>query len=249
MGARVRLRPSFRVASWTAALLALLLPLRVMPAAPTGQPLDGEERMRAIQALQARQRDVSAVRAMVVQRKRHPLLKDEVVIEGSLLVKRPDHVRWEMTRPERTIAVIAGHTLLVYHPERGEAERRDLRDDFGSRAAAEFLTAGLGLAVDDLEKRFRVDVFRGGDRLTLRLTPKSSWVAKAVAEVIITQDEGGALPQRIVVVGAKGERTETVLTDVTLNPPLPADAFLLRLGPGVRVADMSKTKGETGSGR
>jgi outer membrane lipoprotein-sorting protein len=234
---------------WTAALLVLMGPLQAAPAAPTGTLLAGEERVRALQRLQARQREVAALRATVVQRKRHPLLKNEVVIEGGLLVKRPDHVRWEMTRPERTIVVIAGHSLLVYHPDRGEAERRDARDDFGSRAAAEFLATGVGLALDDLEKRFRVDVYRDGGQLTLRLTPKSSWIAKAIAEVAITQDDDGALPRRIVVVGAKGERTETALTDVILNPPLADDAFALRLGPDVRVADLRAPKGDAGSGR
>jgi outer membrane lipoprotein-sorting protein len=238
-----------RYAPVMAALVAFLGTCPVASAAPTGRPLEGDERIRAVQALQARQRDVASLRAAVVQRKRHPLLKDEVVTEGSLIVKRPDRVRWEMTRPERAIVVIEGNTLLVYHPERGEAERRDLRDDFGTRAAAEFLTAGFGLAVEDLERRFRVDVYREGGWLRFWLTPKSAWVAKVITEVVITQEDGDALPRRIVVVGAKGDRTETLLTDVTLNAPLPADAFALRLGPDVRVVDMRRLRGDTGSDR
>jgi outer membrane lipoprotein-sorting protein len=107
----------------------------------------------------------------------------------------------------------------------------------------------LGLAVEDLERRFRVDVYRDGGRLTLWLTPKSAWVAKVISEVAITQEDGDALPHRIVVVGAKGDRTETLLTDVTLNPSLPADAFAVRLGSDVRVVDMRRPKGDTGSGR
>jgi len=235
--------------SWATALLVLLGTFQVASAAPTGSPLEGEMRDRAVQGLQARQRDVATLRATVVQRKRHPLLKDEVVTEGSLVVRRPDQVRWEMTRPEHTIVVMDGHSLLVYHPERGEAERRDLRNDFATRAAADFLTAGLGLAVDALERRFRVEVYRDGAELTLRLTPLSPWVAKVIGEVVITQADGDAFPRRIVVVGVKGDRTETVLTNLTLNPPLAADAFALGLGPDVRVVEVDKPGGGTGSDR
>jgi outer membrane lipoprotein-sorting protein len=235
--------------SWVAAFLVSGVSLQAAHAAPTGKPLEGEERIRAIQGLQTRQRDVTSLRATVVQRRRHPLLKDEVVTEGSLVFKRPNQVWWEVTRPERTIVVIDGHGLVIYHPARGEAERRDLRDDFGSRAAAEFLTAGMGLAVGELEKRFRVEVYRDGGRFTLWLTPKSPWVARVITSVAVTQDDGDALPRQIVVVGAKGDRTETQLTNVTLNPPLPADVFKLRLGPDVRIVEVGKPTGDTGSGR
>jgi outer membrane lipoprotein-sorting protein len=232
-----------------ALLLVLLGALQVAHAAPTGTPLEGEERAQAIEGLQARQRDVSTLRATVVQRKRHPLLKGEVVTEGSLVVKRPNQVWWEVTRPERTIVVIDGHGLIIYHPARGEAERRDLRDDFGSRAAAEFLTAGMGLAVGELEKRFRVEVYREGGRLTLWLTPKSPWVARVITSIAVSQDAADAVPRQIVVVGAKGDHTETRLTDVTLNPPLRADVFRLQLGPDVRIVEVGRPTGDTGSGR
>jgi outer membrane lipoprotein-sorting protein len=218
-------------------------------AVPAGTQLQGEERVRAIQQLQARQRAVATLRATVVQRKQHPLLKGEVVTEGTLLVRRPDRVWWEVTRPERTIIVINGPELLVYHPTRKEAERRDLRDDFASRAAVDFLAAGMNLAVDELEKRFQVDLYRDGGRLALWLIPRSRWAAQAIASITITQHEDEALPRQILVVGPKGDRTETSLTHVTVNPPLPQDAFTLRLGPEVRVVEVRGPGGERDSGR
>jgi outer membrane lipoprotein-sorting protein len=233
----------------TAALLLCLSAPHSVEAAPTGTPLTGEERVRAIEHLQARQREVSTLRAAVVQKKHHPLLKGEVVSEGTLLFRRPDHLWWETTRPERTIMVIDGHALVIYRPERKEAERRDLRDDFGSRAAAEFLTAGMNLAVAELEKRFRVDLYRDDGRLTLWLIPRSRWVAQVIASISITQEDGDTLPRQIVVVGAKGERTETSLTQVVVNPQLPEDAFALKLGPEVRVVDARMPAVDRDSGR
>ena len=135
-------------------------------AGPADNDIQGEERIRVLDGLRERQREVTTVRAMVVQRKRHPLLRGEAISQGTLLFKRPNQVRWEVDTPERTIIVMDGHMLLVYRPDRNEAERRDLRGDVVSRAAAEFLTSGMGLDVTELEKRFRVELYRESDAWT-----------------------------------------------------------------------------------
>jgi len=232
-------------------LAALLLSCGTLWVTATlaGTPLQGEERARAIEGLRARQREVGTLRATVVQRKRHPLLKGEVVTEGTLLFSRPNRLRWEVATPERTTIVIDDQALVIYHPDRKEAERRDLRDDFGSRAVVDFLTAGMNLDVAELEKRFQVDLYRDDGRLSLVLTPRSRWVARAIASVTITQDEADALPRQIVVVGQKGDRTETSLAHAVVNPPLAEDAFTLRLGPEVRVVDVRRLGQEGAGGR
>ncbi len=237
---------------WVAVVAAFLFSCRPVGSTeivPAENHIQGAERVQVLDRLQKRQRDVTAVRATVVQRKRHPLLTAEAISEGTLLFKRPNQVRWEVEKPERTILVIDGHTLLTYHPDRNEAERRDLRDDFGSRATVDFLISGMSLDVGELEKRFQVDLYRGNGRLLLMLTPRSRWVAQAVTSVAIYQHEGEAVPRRIVVVGQKGDRTDTTLTHVIINPHFPEDAFSLRLGPEVRVTDVRKPAGERDSGR
>ena len=232
-----------------AAILFFWSPLGAGEAVPADSQIQGKERVEVIERLQERQRDVTSVRATVVQRKRHPLLTAEVISEGTLLFKRPNQVRWEVNRPDRTIIVIDGRTLLSYHPDRREAERRDLREDFGARAAVDFLTTGISLSVAELEKRFRVDLYRENEQLVLMLIPRSRLVAQAVASVAIRQGAEDAIPRQIVIVGQKGDRTEITLTHVTINPHLPEDAFTLRLGPEVRVTDVGKFAGERGSDR
>ncbi|HWT82905.1 MAG TPA: outer membrane lipoprotein carrier protein LolA [Candidatus Methylomirabilis sp.] len=217
---------------------------RVAEATGADTEIQGEQRTQILQRLREQQQEVMTLRATVVQRKRHPLLKGEAISQGTLLFKRPSQVRWEVDKPERTIIVIDGHTLLIYRPDSNEAERRDLRGDVVSRGAVEFLTSGMSLDVMELEKRFQVDLYRENGRLALRLTPRSRLVARAVASVTIYQDETEAIPRQIVVVGRKDDRTETTLSQVTVNPQIPEDAFRLRLGPGVRVTDIGQAAGE-----
>jgi outer membrane lipoprotein carrier protein len=220
-----------------------------LEAAPAHAPIEGKERIEIIERLQEQQREIASLRATVVQKKRHPLLATEVVSEGTLLFQKPNRVRWEVGKPDRVVIVIDGRTLVTYRPDRQEAERRDLGSDFGARAAVEFLTSGMSLAVPELEKRFQVDMHREDGLLVLVLTPRSRWAAKAVASVALYRQDRDAVPSRIVISGQPGDRTEITLTDIVINPPVAEDAFTLRLGPGVRVTDLSRPGGEKGSDR
>lgn len=229
-----------------AALLAAAL-LAASPPAPhasaaagqaaSGSPVGGAERDAAFERIRLRQRDVAAFRAAVVQTKRHPLLKSEAVNEGTLLFGKPNRLRWELDKPERTVIVLDGKTMTSYFPDRKEAVRRNLGDDLASRAAVDFLSSGMNISLPDLEKRFLVDLYREGGELVLTLTPRSKWLSKAIASISIHSREDEAVPRRIVIVGKRGDRTETTLSRVDINPVLAADAFALRLSPDVRVTE------------
>jgi outer membrane lipoprotein-sorting protein len=218
-------------------------------ATPVASPLEGSARVEAIERLQEQQRHIASLRATVVQKKRHPLLAAEAVSEGTLLFQKPNRVRWEVGKPDRVVIVIDGRTLTTYRPDRQEAERRDLGSDFGARGAVEFLTAGMSLAVPELEKRFQVDLHREDGQLVLLLTPRSRWVAQAVASVALYRQDQDSVPGRIVISGPRGDRTEITLTDVVINPPVAEEAFALRLGPEVRVTNLGTAGGEKGSDR
>ena len=236
-------------ARWRCLAAALLLACGPLRAAAAGTEVLGEERAQFLEKMREQQQRIQSVRATVVQRKRNPLLKEEAVSEGTLLYQRPNRLRWEVITPQRTIILVDGYTLLTYRPDRQEAERRDLRDDFASRAAVEFLTAAMDLDLAEIEKRFQADVLREVEGTVLRLTPRSPLVAQVVASATISLPDGDAVPRRIVVTGQKGDRTETTLSQVTINPALPGDAFALRLGPEVRVRDVRRSAGEVPGGR
>jgi len=128
-----------------------------------------------------------------------------------------------------------GRTVTTYFPARKEAERRDLQDDFASRAALGFFESGISASLPELERRFHVDLFRSDDQVVLRLIPRSKMMSRVIASIRIHQDPVEGRPRRIVVEGARGDRTETTFSGVTLNPDFPPETFALRLGPEVRV--------------
>ncbi len=209
---------------------------------PADRPIAGPERDDLFEAFRSRHARVKSFRAALTQKRTSPLLLAEAVTEGVFLFEKPDRFRWESRSPDRRVIVSDGKVVTLYFPERKEAERRDARDQFSTRMALEFMASGMGRPLSDLEKRFRVDLVRRDGMLVLTMTPRSGFLARAVKTITVVQPGDGVVPARIVVLGQKGDRVETVLRDVEINPAVPADAFRLSLGPDVRVFDPVERK-------
>ena len=221
-------------------LLALLLsprPNLAEEAVPKGETISGAERDRWFEEFRGRQKGISGWSAAVTQRKRDPLLKSEALSRGKLSFRKPASLRWEVESPERRIVVMDGVTVTTYYPKRKEAERREMADDFASRAALGLFESGIAASLPELERRFQVDLFRSEDHVVLRLIPRSKMLSRFIASIRIHQDPAEWRPRRIVVEGVRGDRTETTFSGVTLNPEFPPDTFSLRLGPEVRVTE------------
>lgn len=212
---------------------------REQAAVPDGR-ITGAEREELFEILRSRQAAVRAFRATLTRKLSSPLLAAEAVAEGTFLFEKPDRFRWEGKTPDRRVIVSDGKTMTIYDPERKEAERRDARDQVSSRMALEMMASGQSLS--DLEKRFRVELFRRDGMLVLAMTPRSGLLARAVKTITVLQPGDGVVPSRIVILGAKGNRVETILRDVEINPVLSPDAFHVKLGPQVRVFDPAERK-------
>ena len=224
----------------SALLLALFLsppPSLAQENVPGDKTISGAEKVRWFEEVRDRQKGITGLSAAVVQRKRDPLLKNEVVSRGRLSFRKPASLRWEVESPERRIVVMDGRTVTTYYPKRREAERRDMQDDFASHAALGFFESGISASLPELERRFHVDLFRSDGEVVLRLIPRSKMLSRVIASIRIQQDPVEWRPRRIVVEGARGDRTETTFSGVTLNPEFPPDTFSLRLGPEVRVTE------------
>jgi outer membrane lipoprotein carrier protein len=245
--------PRFRLLPWLLALSLLSLPLLSSPssAAPP-PPREGKaeapsgRRDASLEALfetlRLRQGAARSFRATLVQRRKSPLLAAEAVTEGRFLFAKPDRFRWEARTPERRLIVSDGAVLTDYFPDRKEAERMEAKDPAAARLMMQFVGSGAGQPLSELSKRFRVELSRGDGALTATLTPRGGFLSRWIRSITVSQREEDGTPSRIVVVGAKGDRTETTLSDVEVDPPLSPDAFRVKLGAGVKVFDAIERK-------
>jgi len=232
-------RGTFRwiVSVWILALFLAPRPILAEESVKDGKAISGAERDRWFEEARERQKGVTGLSATVVQRKRDPLLKSEAVSRGKMSFRRPSSLRWEVESPEKVVVVMDDKTVTTYYPTKKEAERRDIQDDFASRAALGFIESGISASFPELERRFHVGLFRADDQVVLRLIPRSKMLSRVIASIRIFQDPSDGRPRRIVVEGARGDRTETTFSGVNLNPDFPPGTFTLRLGPEVHVTE------------
>ncbi len=229
-------------------VLAILLG-RPSPAGTTGadgaslgMPVTGLEKTRILEDLRKRQGSLDSFRASVLQRRHHPLLREDLESEGTVIFRKPNFVRWDVRTPEHQVLLLDGNTMTTYFPDRREAVRVDLSDRPSARMAVDAFSMGLSAPFKDLERRFLIDLYRDHPFLVLKLTPRSKWISRTLSSILIYHENGSAVPRRVIVTGTKGDRSETILHDVRVNPVLAPGTFELKLEPGIRIEEPAKSR-------
>lgn len=208
-------------------------------ASGTGKPLQAKEMTQALNRLKDMQKDIDVISADVYQRKKTPLLKNEVETKGQITMKRPNLIYWDITKPERRITIIDGKNMWVYQPDLKEARRYILSEQFAARQTMIFFSSAMSMSTKEMEKNFNIAVYSPGGNLILEMKPKSGIVAKYLTAIHIWYKEGEAVPYKFEVIGKRGDTTVTEFTDVALNPSVkenffhfdaPADVTVVTIG-------------------
>ncbi len=185
-------------------------------------------------------KDITSLRAVVSQEKHLALMKKTVFVEGSVEMAKPNLLRWETLKPDRSITVIDGRTMTVYYPESKEAQVYALSENFIARNTANFFATAMSGALPELEKKFTVSVFRGEDDIVFRLIPISSIAGRYLTAVVIHYDKSSGIPKGIEMTTPRGDKTITRLTEVKTNPGLDAETFKIKLPSDVRITNLEK---------
>ena len=160
------------VAAITAATVFLCLPQAVPQAQTQPQGLNqgpGTPGWLA-QALQKRYQGIRDFSANFVHTYRGGVLRTQTTERGTVVVKKPDRMRWVYTTPERKEFVSDGVRMYAYIPEDRQVMVTTLPPDDQATTPAAFL-AGRGNIVRDFSATFDE---RSASGTSLRLTPHRS---------------------------------------------------------------------------
>ncbi len=195
-----------------------------------------------IDIIKGKHRDTESIRAVVHQIKQLVTLKEPVNVEGTIIVRKPSMLRWETYAPERSITVIDGKTVTMYYPIAKEAEIYKLTDNLIASNTISFFKSIMWGALDDMEKRFALNVFEDIDEFIIELVPHSKMISKHLSSIMIYYDKQTGMPKEFVVKTPNGSKTITRIEDIEINPKISADTFKLNLMPDVVVRDHSITQ-------
>ncbi|HKZ46897.1 MAG TPA: outer membrane lipoprotein carrier protein LolA, partial [Thermodesulfobacteriota bacterium] len=126
------------------------------PAESFGKPLHAKEMAEAVNRLKDIQKDIDVISAVVYQKKKNPLLKKEVETKGTITMKRPNLIYWDITKPERHITIIDGKNMWVYQPDLKEARRYILSEQFAARQTMNFFSSAMNMSIKEMEKNFDI---------------------------------------------------------------------------------------------
>lgn len=190
-----------------------------------GRPLQSQEIREVVNKIKDAQKGIDAISAVAYQRKKTPLLAKEIATEGTIILKRPNLLHWEVKRPERLTIIVDGKIMWIYHPDSQEAQKYILSEQFIARQAMEFFSSAMDMSLEEMGKRFDVAVYNPNTSFVFEMRPKSSMAAKYLTAVYIWYKNGEGVPYKFEVLGKNGNTTITELRDVVVNPSLKESLF------------------------
>ncbi|MDD5309855.1 MAG: outer membrane lipoprotein carrier protein LolA [Deltaproteobacteria bacterium] len=163
----------------------------------------------------------SRLTAEFVMERTLKVLSDTVSSSGRMVMGGPGLLRWEMTKPSRSLLLIAKGRATIHYPDLGITKTFDLASDPVMRVMSEHLLALTSGAWDRLAALYEVTVLDGGVR---RLVPRETAVRQVFSEIRVSLGQGGVVSW-VELVSPSGDLTRITFSSVRLNPELPAGYF------------------------
>ncbi len=191
--------------------------------------VSADEKHKIFEKIRTLQKDIHSIHASVSQEKQLAALKKKVHVEGTVIMAKPNMLRWDVVRPDRSITVVDGETMTVYHPDIKEAQVYVLSGNFIARNTMSFFTSAMAGDLSEMQKKFSVAIFRNNSKIILELVPLSKMTRRYLAAITIHYDEATGIPQEFEITTPKGDRTVTRLMDIIINPDLKPETFKIEL--------------------
>jgi len=187
----------------------------------------------ALQKLTAKMKDVRTLTASVTQSRRTELLDKPIVSSGSMAYRRdPARLVFHLTEPRKAEIHLDKSSYQVYRPDEKRLERLDFE---GEDVTAKILMV-FEPKTDEIGKAFGV---KGGEvrdgAIDVHLESSDERFKKRLKKIVLTIAEADGALRRIAYTDAEGDEIQFDLDKVDVNPPLPADAFVLKIPEGTRV--------------
>jgi len=198
------------------------------------------ERVETLEKIKSLQQIIHSIKASVVQEKQLSSLKKKVTIEGTVTMAKPNMLRWDITKPEKSLTVIDGETMTVYHHKVKEAQIYAISENFVARNTMSFFATAMGGDLSEMEKKFTVNVFRKNEEIIFKLVPLSQIAGRYLSTIMIYYDERSGLPKELDITTPKGDRTIIKLSNIKINPELKSDTFKIKLSSDVWITNKSE---------
>jgi outer membrane lipoprotein carrier protein len=188
-----------------------------------------------LQRFSKAQAAIETLQADFVETKSMVLLKDEVVLTGSLYHTRPLNFFWDYATPTPKKIVLNSEVLLAYYPDLNKAEEVNVRR--WNQRIRRYLQ--LGLDVEALRKDYDIAMGTVGEGEpegtdVLILTPRTRRKRSRLKEIRVWLDQETGHTRSMRYDEENGDRTTFRFENLKVNEPIDDSLFHLDLPKDVR---------------
>jgi outer membrane lipoprotein carrier protein len=217
--ARARSAP-LRAAAALLAAGALLAPAAPGRAAPAAGPADARAALDA--HCRARER-ATTLRARFVQTRIFTAIGEEERASGVLYYRKPDRLRWEYERPDRSWTVLDGKRGWAVFPGTRQVQRFELG---AGRGDAILSVVGFGACGPGFAQAFDVSLARDErGAQVLSMTPRNPELRASFRAIELTLDRNDHLPRRVLLHETTGDEVRFDFDDVRTGVKLEGSLF------------------------
>ncbi len=145
---------------------------------------------------------------------------------GTILVKRPDKMRWETLQPSKNLLVSNGVKFWHYTPPFDEDERGQLVEGKAAQVQSKLANALLSGSFSELSDM----KIREAGKNEFTLQPRKG-TAGTIVKVFLEVDSENSLIKRVKLVHGNGNEAEITLQNIKLGEPLKEDLFQFEAPP------------------
>lgn len=172
------------------------------------------------------------------ERKSLALLKEEVVLTGTLYHSRPLNFFWNYETPSRKQILLTSDLLVAYYPDLNKVEEVNVRR--WNRRIRRYLQ--LGVNTEELRKDYDISLGTSGegdpeDADLLILTPRKRRKRSRLQEIRIWLHPETGHTQRITYLEKDGDVTTFSFSKVQVNAGIPETVYHIDLPEDVRMGD------------
>jgi len=231
-----RFSPRFLMTGLMACLLASFLiasPEDKAPSTPTDPALE-----QVLERFASAQASIETLQADFEERKNLALLKDEVVLTGTLYHSRPLNFFWNYETPSRKQILLTSDLLVAYYPDLNKVEEVNVRR--WNRRIRRYLQ--LGVNTEELRKDYDISLGTPGEgdpegTDLLVLTPQKKRKRSRLQEIRIWLHPETGHTERITYLEKNGDVTTFSFSNIQVNAGIPETVYHIDLPEDVSMGD------------
>jgi outer membrane lipoprotein carrier protein len=155
--------------------------------------------------------------------------------EGSLIVKRPDKMRWEYTLPDKQTIITDGKSLWIYRPEDNQVMVGEAPDFFGQGKGAGFLSD-----IKQIRKSFNIQKIPAENKNYHRLELTPNKPRGDLSKIILSIGKTDFQVDQVTTFNTYGDETIIVLNNYQFDLNPDDGLFKLEIPEGVDVVRVDK---------